>query len=297
MKTIEVREVISETFAKYQLSLVDIRLLEKKLVLDEVTDIASYIRECEAETVNFKVAGEHRQNDWETGWGGDGVYYSDDEYNNLPYYFKNNTHIRVGRKVYRDCAGFAEVDLLRALQQVVFKEQLPKIGTQTVFEYGCGTGSNIAFLQSIMPGLQFYGSDWVNSACNKLITNKILHEDKVRLVNYFDRGTFSGSPVPYVAFTNASLEQSGDRYTNFMDYLISNKLCLGGIHIEPIRELLDIDNPLNLQSYQYAEKRGYLTKFYQYMKSKSVDILLAKDFAIGSKYINGYQVICWMKHK
>lgn len=295
MKTIEVKNLLADVFTKDQLCLVDAGLLEKKLVLEEVIDIPGFIQECEAETVNYKVAGEHRQNDWEAGWAGNGVYYSEDQYNNLPYYFKNNTHIRVGGKVYKDCAGFAEVDLLRALQLVIFKTQLPKIGSHTVFEYGCGTGSNIAFLHSKMPDLQFYGSDWVNSACNKLVDNKILDESNVRLVNYFDVSTFSGASVPYVAFTNASLEQSGNRYKSFMDYLVSNDLCLGGIHIEPIRELLDMSNPLNLQSYRYAEKRGYLNGFYEYMRSQPVEILVAKDFAVGSKYINGYQVVCWKK--
>jgi hypothetical protein len=297
MRTYKIQEILKEVLSKNQLSLLDTEVLDKELLLEEVVDINSYIQKCNDESIFFKVAGEHRQQDWETGWAGDGVYYSDDEYNNLPYYFKNNSHIRVGQKVFKDISGFAEVNLLRALQVIVFREFLSKIPVRVVFEYGCGTGSNIQYLRRRFPGLDFYGSDWVESACRKLIENKILDQEKVRLVNYFDVDTFSGASIAYAAFTNASLEQSGDRYKDFMEFLVGNPMCLGGIHIEPIRELLDLSNPLNVQSFKYAEKRGYLTDFYQNLKSLEVEILVAKDFSIGSKHINGYQVICWRKKK
>ena len=45
-----------------------------------------------------------------------------------------------------------------------------------------------------------------------------------------------------------------------MEYLFLNDLCIGGIHIEPIRELLNLTYDINKQSYSYAEKRGYCIK-------------------------------------
>jgi hypothetical protein len=297
MRTYKIQEILKEIFSESQLSLLDKEVLDKNLLLEEVFDINAYIQKCNEETIVYKVAGEHRRQDWERGWSGDGVYYSDDEYSNLPFYFKNNSHIRVGLKVFKDISGFAEVNLLRALQVIVFKEFLSKISTRVCFEYGCGTGSNIQYLRRAFPDLDFYGSDWVESACRKLIENKILDEEKCRLVNYFDVNSFSGAPIPYAAFTNASLEQSGDRFKDFIRFLVGNSMCLGGIHIEPVRELLDLSNPLNVQSYEYAEKRGYLTDFYQNLKQLDLEILVAKDFSVGSKYISGYQVVCWKKKK
>ncbi len=296
MRKYKIREILGEVFSEIQLSYLDRNILEKELLLEEVVDIEDYIQKCEEKTSAFKIAGEHRQQDWEQGWAGDGVYYSDDEYNNLPYYFKNNTHIRIGLKVYKDILGFTEVELLRALQVIVFKEILPQIPSRVVFEYGCGTGSNIQYLRKQFPDIDFYGSDWVKSACIKLVENKILDEDKIRLVNYFDSKTFTGASTPYVAFTNASLEQSGDRYKEFMRFLVENPKCLGGLHIEPVRELLDLSNPLNVQSFKYAERRAYLTDFYKDLNTLNVEILVAKDFSIGSQYISGYQVICWKKN-
>ena len=78
-----------------------------------------------------------------------------------------------------------------------------------------------------------------------------------------------------------------------MNFLLEDNLCRLGIHIEPIRELLDVTNPLNRQSYDYEKKRGYLKDFMKYLYKKNIDIMLAKDFGIGSSFLSGYQVVVW----
>ena len=296
MSSVRLKEILQNTFSSGELSLLDDDILELGLDLEEILNLDDFISECQKESSNAKVAGEHRLPDWEKGWSGAGVHYSNDAYNNLPYYFKNNTHVRVGNRVYKDNNGFAEVDMLRALQLVVFRKLLPKFDSSTICEYGCGTGSNIQFLRNRINTTDFFGTDWAVSACNKLVDNKILSHDKVHRTDYFDPSTFFGPDAKYIAFTNASLEQSGDRYHDFVNYLIDNNKCLGGIHIEPMRELLDLQHKINQQSFEYAENRGYLTGFCEYMSSiPSIDILVSKDYGIGSKYINGYQVLCWKK--
>jgi len=296
LSSIRLKKILDKVFSKDELDLLEEKFLNLTLDLEEVHDIESFVDECREESKNFKVAGEHRLSDWEKGWSGDGVYYSDDSYNNLPFYFKNNTHIRVRDIVYKDNSGFAEVDALRALQLVIFRKILMKFDCNTVFEYGCGTGSNIQFLRNNINTLNFYGSDWAISACKKLVDNGILEQEKVSRVNYFNPSTYAGAKENYLAFTNASLEQSGKNYHDFMSYLFKNSNCLGGIHIEPIRELIDLKLKINQQSFEYAKNRGYLNGFYDYMSSNSdIQIIIANDYGIGSKYINGYQVLCWKK--
>lgn len=269
--------------------------LQKKVLVNEIIDLDLFIKECIAETKEFKKAGAHRKNDWEQGWSGQGVYYANDEYNNLPYYFKKNTHFRIGNRAFEDLTGFTEVELLRLLQEHIFRSYLPLFKAKIIFEYGCGTGSNIQFLRTLFPEYDFFGSDWAESACNKLIANNIVADSHALVVDYFDSNTYAGAPDSFVAFTNASLEQTGNGYAPFMEYLIKNSMCCGGIHIEPIKELLDLTTPLNRQSFDYATRRSYLDGFISYLKLKNINIIEAKDYGIGSKYISGYQVVCWNK--
>jgi len=295
MEKISIRELISSCFSSDEIKLIKNSNLEKEFSVCKIFDNNNYILERNKETQNVQKSGSHRIKDWEEGWSGSGVYYSNDEYNNLPYYFKNGTHVRIKGNVYKDCDGFLEVELLRCLQEVVFNKFI-KINNnfKGIFEYGCGTGSNIQYLKKIFSSYEFYGSDWAKSACEMLAKNEILQRQNIFCVNYFDSTTYSGG-INYIAFTNASLEQTGNDYQEFMNYLFSNNNCVGGIHIEPIRELLNLNSELNKQSYLYSEKRGYLTNFLHFMKKAPIKILEAKDYEIGSKYLSGYQVLMWVK--
>jgi hypothetical protein len=269
----------------------------KTLKLAEVTDVDSHIAFCKARGAALPPAGAHRKQDWEHGWAGAGIVEAAGEYNNVPYYFKKNTHIRVSGRLFRDEKGFAELDLLRALQSIVFSRYLPRFETRTVIEYGCGTGSNIQFLSRTFSEINFYAADWAESAVSRLIRTGILRADRAFLVDYFRPETFTAPTTPFIAFTNASLEQTGRRYRDFLEYLFDNQLCLGAIHIEPIPELLDLSSALNRQSFDYARQRGYLEGFYDYLRESEVDLITAYDSNIGSTFISGYQVIVWTKSK
>jgi SAM-dependent methyltransferase len=294
MESKSLQQWLLNTFNNEELKLISDHYLNKIIQLIEVKDIQNYILECNKKSEFFKVAGQHRKDDWEKGWSGEGVYYSDDEYNNLPYYFKKNQYIRLDGKIFKDKKGFVEVDFLRSLQSVIFKSYLPQVDAMSIVEYGCGTGQNIEFLKkTLSKDYTYFGSDWAISAIKKLNENKILPKENIFQVNFFDPSSFIAPKEPYVAFSNASLEQAGDEYKEFMNFLFKDNLCRLGIHIEPIRELLDLTNPLNRQSFDYEKKRGYLKDFMKYLDKKDIDIMLAKDFGIGSSFLSGYQVVVW----
>lgn len=287
--------LLGETFSPHQKKLIPGDLRCRRLILEPVEDLDAFIIDCEIASSDFKVAGEDRYSDWQDGWSGKGIANAGGEYDNLPYYFKNNTHIRVGRGVYKDIAGFAEVDLLRSLQAIVFSQYLSCFRAASVVEYGCGTGSNITFLKTLFDNYYFYAADWSTSALENIINKSILPRENVFHTNFFDESTFMSPVSQFVVFTNASLEQTGSQYLPFIRHLIDNKLCAGGIHIEPMRELLDLSLPINRQSFAYAEQRGYLENFSGMMQSLPIEILLAQDFGIGSRFISGYQVLVWIK--
>ena len=293
MQTKTIKDLLSIKFPNNLLALVGEDLLNRQKNLTEIKDIGAFLTECEQQGAQAKTAGSNRRADWEHGWSGAGVYYEDGQYNNLPYYFKKNTHIRIGNKIFQDHDGFAEVDLLRALQLIVFKSKFPKSASALV-EYGCGTGSNISFLKQHLLEVDFYGTDWAKSACEKLSKNSILEPRNIRQVDYFDTKTYWAPAAPFVAFTNASLEQTGSQFQDFMSFLINCRDCVGGIHIEPIRELLDLNCELNQQSFRYAQRRNYLTGFVEFMLGQPINITCSTDFGIGSKFISGYQVFSWL---
>lgn len=273
------------------------RLANTQLELELIPDLKAFVEECESETLNFEVAGAQRAQKWEWGWAGGGVIGSAEgaPEDNIPYYFAKNTHLRLRGDVFFDHSKYSEFLMLRSLQAFVFACQnyFPFDQVNAVVEYGCGTGHNIEFLKKILPGgINWGGCDWASSAIKRIARKEIVSRELAMQVDYFKPDTFWAPSRPFIAFTNASLEQSGSKYQLFMDFLIDNPMCLGAIHIEPVRELLS-KSMLDQNSYKYAEQRGYLTGFLSFLKSRGVKILESRDFEIGSKYLSGYQVVVW----
>jgi hypothetical protein len=92
------------------------------------------------------------------------------------------------------------------------------------------------------------------------------------------------------------LEQVGENYEKFVQYLLNNKPAVV-VHIEPIPELLDSTKLLDYLSIQYMHKRKYLRGYLTYLESLEkqgkLKILEAKRSGIGSFLIDGYSILVW----
>lgn len=286
-------DVIQNIFSKSEIDKISKEWLDSKVNLSVVENVEEYISQCDNESVNFKTAGPERQQDWEWGWSGNGVTNESRQFPNIPYYFKNNTHVRIGNKVYLDETKYTEIRLLRMLQDIAFS-YVEQPESLSLIEYGAGTGHNLVYLKK-KNFKTLYAADWAESAVKKLVSDNVVDELNSFRVDYFSPSSYMSPNEPFVAFTNASLEQAGDGYKDFMQFLINNEKCKMGVHIEPISDLVKPDTALNVQSKRYAEKRKYLHGFYEYILKENVKIILARDYGLGSKYISGYQVLIWTK--
>lgn len=287
------KDYLLSIYSPTEMAQVNDRWLSHDVNLEEIHDLDAFLAQCELESSTFKKAGPHRKDDWELGWSGHGITTEYPDFPDLPYYFKKNTHVRIGNKAYRDLSGLTELCLLRTIQDIAFSSDLVK-RAKAVIEFGCGTGHNLSYLSSRI-SQSLYGADWAQSAVERIVEAGIVQSGRAFQVDYFDRATFKAPPEPYLAFTNASLEQAGEGYPGFINFLFSDSNCIGGIHIEPISDLVLPTHSLNIFSIDYAKRRAYLTNFYEFMKNSGKKILVAKDFGLGSKFISGYQLLIWEK--
>jgi len=287
------KDYLLNTYSEYEIGCISSKWLSREVKLEEITDLHSFLSQCEIESSTFKKAGPQRKDDWENGWSGLGITSDYPDFPDLPYYFKKNTHVRIGGKIYHDISGLTELLLMRTIQDVAFASRL--IGrAKTIIEYGCGTGHNLHYLASKLTH-NLYGADWAKSAVERIVESGAVKPGRAFQVDYFDKNTYQAPQEPFIAFTNASLEQAGENYHDFINFLFSNNQCIGGIHIEPISDLVAPTHDLNKFSIRYAKRRAYLTNFYHYMKASGIEILTAKDFELGSKYISGCQLLIWKK--
>ena len=274
----------------------------ESLNISEETSLIAEIRE-EILQNKFIKAGQSREASWEKGWDENlqGFKKSKNIDDLIPKYFGKSKINRLGQHFIRAISKNFDLNMLRAIEARVFTDYLGN--HQNVYEFGCGTGHNLLFLRKINPGCALVGLDWANSSQETLsLLNQTLMDEKISGINfdYFSPNfDFKLKPSSAV-FTVASLEQIGDQHGPFIEYLMQNKPAIV-VHIEPFRDLLDVQNPLDLISIDYMKQRnyieGYCEAIFELQEDKEAQVHLFERTFIGSKYVDGYSILVWSPSK
>jgi len=244
-------------------------------------------------------AGEHRREQWEKGWGENLENLDKEELTNAikPRYFGKYNILRIKQNFIKPISDNFEQNSLAIILDWLADKYMRE--ADAVYEFGCGTGHHLKNIRKINQRAKIYGLDWVESS-QKIIEKmaKELSDENLfsHKFDFFNPDYGFSLEKNSVIYTVAALEQTGDSYVNFIDYLMENKpkLC---VHIEPIGELLDENNLLDYLSIEYFKKRKYLSGFLDYLrgieKEGKIEIIKAQRSYIGSLFIDGYSIIVW----
>ena len=251
----------------------------------------------------FVKAGQSREASWEKGWDENlqGYRKSKNIEDLIPNYFGKSTINRLGQHFIRAVSKNFDLNMLRAIEARVFADYLIK--HKNIYEFGCGTGHNLLFLRKINPDCTLVGLDWAKSSQETLsLLSRTLMDEKIYGKNFdYFSPDFDFKLKPSAAvFTIASLEQIGDRHGLFIDYLMENKPEIV-VHVEPFRDLLDEQNPVDLASIKYMKQRnyidGYCEAIFKLQRNNEAQVHLFERTFIGSKYVDGYTILVWSPSK
>jgi SAM-dependent methyltransferase len=241
---------------------------------------------------DLKQAGESRQEEWNKGW-------ADNLTSNtpLPKYFGKYNILRWKQSFVQPISENYEVNMLHLIVDWLADKYMRD--TDSVYEFGCGTGHNLQHIRMVNKNAILVGLDWADSS-QEIIRNQSHEKDDGKLLarhfDFFNPDYDIDIWDNAVICTIASLEQIGKRYDKFLDYLLyyNPKLC---IHVEPIEELLDNDNFADRLSIEYFKKRnylsGFLTRLRQLESEGRIEIIRVQRTYIGSLFIEGYSVVVW----
>ena len=243
-------------------------------------------------------AGKHRLIQWEKGWG-ENLKDLKSKRNSsiIPLYFGKYNIVRFKQEFLKPISPNFEYNMLAVIQYWLFDKYFRKV--KSIYEFGCGTGHNLLRVREINPEAQIFGLDWAKSSQGIIKAIKKETQDTNLYTYNFDffklNKNFKLNESSAI-YTVAALEQIGDNFQPFINYLLKNKpkIC---IHIEPIGELLDENNLIDYLSQLYFKKRNYLNRFLlklqELEKKGKIKIHRAQRTFIGSLYIEGYSVIIW----
>ncbi|MDB5036486.1 MAG: hypothetical protein JWQ35_14 [Bacteriovoracaceae bacterium] len=244
-------------------------------------------------------AGAERHEQWHQGWAENlnSIADTSEVEKIIPKYFDKYNIVRWRQEWVKPRSPKFEYQMLAVIQDWLFDKYLRDVSH--IYEFGCGTGHNLFRARAVNSKAELWGLDWAASS-QEII--KKLNADGVdknifgHNFDYFNPDqSFEIAPNSAVV-TVASLEQVGNKFDAFLDYLIEKKpkFC---IHIEPIAELLDQNNLLDYLSVEYFKKRNYLSGFLTSLRKHEADgklkIIRAQRTYIGSFFIEGYSVVVW----
>jgi len=243
--------------------------------------------------------GKERQPIWHTGWKENLQAFEKNKFdlNSLyPKYFHSGRAFRIeGQYAVAKTEPF-EINFGKVFKTWLFKKYFSKV--ESIYEFGCGSGINIAILAQLFPDKPIHGLDWV-SPSKKIVDHFSKHFDwktEGHIFNMFKPNKkFKLDPNSGVLLFSV-LEQMGNNYHDFLSYLISQKPKIV-VHVDSMEELYNPKNLLDYIAVSYGKNRNYLSEYLTNLKElarrKRVQILQTTYVNFGNLFLDGYSFDIW----
>jgi len=285
------REQISKSDFKYRILAEEER---DRVILDVLRRIES----------DKQIVGiEERRNAWERGWSENLRDFFKSGYNLnklVPKFIRSSQVVRFNQDYIKPSNPNFELDYFSVFRLWFFRKYLKDF--DSIYEFGCGSGFNLAILAQLYPKKKLYGLDFVPSsvalvdklgeAYNWNITGHLFD-----MLDPDESFKIDGNSV---VFTIATIEQLANNYEPFLQFILksSPELCL---HVEPTIELYDENNLIDYLPMKFHRKRryaeNYLTRLRELETQNMVKVLKSKRLFFGSLYHEAYSYIIWKPSK
>lgn len=247
-------------------------------------------------------SGEHRLSQWESGWDENFDEFSKTKNIDLliPKYHGKYNYVRWMGKIVKTISPNFDYNIHINFVDSVIGSNLN--GIENVYEFGCGPGYHLLRMSNERPNLNYCGLDWTVSSQNIIKSiNQILNKNiQSHNFDFFSPDKNFKIKNNSLVYTVAALEQVGNKFDKFIDYLVEQEVELC-VHFEPISELLDENKLLDYLSIKYFNNRNYLNGFLPYLEKLEsdgkIEILDKRRINSGSYFIEGHSLVIWRVKK
>lgn len=283
----ECQTLINETDFSY-------RLLEEE-ERDKV--ILNALRKIEFDTQT--IGTPERQAVWQSGWEENLDDFIKSGYNLkslVPKFIRANQPIRFNQNFIMPSNPTFELDYFRVFRLWLFKKYLKDV--ESIYEFGCGTGFNLAELAQLYPEKKLYGLDFVPASRD--LVNKVGEVYEWKMTGHlFDMSSPDKSlqlAENSAVLTFGSIEQLASKFEAFLEFLLVQSPLLT-ISLEPTIELYDENNLIDYLAIKFHRKRGYtegyLPRLRELEAQGKIELLKVKRLFLGSTYMEGFSYMIW----
>ena len=237
--------------------------------------------------------------DWQDDWFSvlQNLRTNDDNVKSIirPKWFRESAFVNIQNCLSLTETSYVDWEYQLITRQMLFYTHLRDI--ENICEFGSGSGANFYLINEILQDKNFILSD-ISVTSLKIIEElkRKLNRNNLTYSNIdIEQDIDLQLPDNTAVITTSVLEQIGDNYKNFINFILKEKPQIV-INVEPIVELLDskngFDNVMNL----YCEKRkylaGYLTELEKLEKQKKIKIIMKKRTMVSGTFIEN-SVLIW----
>ena len=214
-----------------------------------------------------------------------------------PQFIKPNAIVRWNQKYCNPTEPGFELRFIHVLREFIFETYFGEVSA--ICEFGAGSGHNLYHASNSLPETNLIGTDYAKSAVQ--LMHEVSTSKGIALsVHQFDitrplESEFN-LPLDTGALTICAIEQVGDNFLDFFDYLIQQrvKIC---VNIEPTTEFYDTEILEDYLANWFQAKRGYPSKIALTLKNlesqNQIKIHKIKRLNFGSKFSEGYNLFVW----
>ena len=248
----------------------------------------------------LETAGKHKLEKWEKGWLENLELLKEhkDASSLVPKYFGKHKIARWKGDFVQCVTEYFDYKLHIILVDAILNEY---VGDKynNLYEFGCGPAYHLMRFRDFNSDINLVGLDWASSSqsiINEIRDLGITTNISGYNFDYFEPDYKIEIPENTAMFTCASLEQMGENYKDFINYLLFKKpdLC---INFEPMSELLDETSLVDKLSLLYFTKRNYLKNYLTYLRELEsegkIEIIKEQRLYGGSYFIEGYPIVIW----
>lgn len=245
------------------------------------------------------VSGEDRKPDWEEGWRENLQAFTQSGYDLdslIPRYFKKHVPVRLNGDYVMPLGPDFVLNCTKVFRSWLFQKYCKNV--DSLYEFGCGPGSHLAFLAGLYPDKNLYGLDWAESSQKILehLSNQFPWSIKGVHFDFFQPNHNFHLAKSSAVLTFGALEQVGERFEAFLQYILYQRptIC---INVECINEFYQQDNLSDFLALQYHRRRdylfNYLTRLRQLESEGLLKILKAHHQPFGNIYNDTHSYIIW----
>ena len=246
-----------------------------------------------------KPAGEHRLQEWEKGWDENlqALKNGKKVEDLIPRYHGKHKLVHWKQRMIRPLIPNFDYKIHCLIVDWAIETFLRDVNA--IFEFGCGPAYHLLRARKHNPEAKMVGLDWTKASqeiIKQISKNEIDKNIEGQNFNFYEPDYSIAVPPKSGFITIASLEQVGERYEQFLQFVLNKKpsIC---VHLEPIDELLDQSHLIDRLSTLYFRKRNYLSGFlprlHQLQDEGKIKIVKEQRTYTGSFFIEGHSLIVW----